>query len=343
MGELHKRKQYAAVDIFKFFCAILVIFIHTKPFQNNFWLDAGVGLLTRFAVPYFFISSAVFLFKKINESKNPYKDYWKYFIRLLRLYAVWFVIFNTIDAIIAQSVRTPLWYIKQFFFCTNGSSLWFLIALLWATAIVFFLTRVLNKKIVFGIALVFWLIGYVFSTLRVLFVRNVVFDALNNTVIAFIGTQNGFFFAFPYVALAALFAGKDLKKSYLRDVILVAGFFVLLAVESLIAVKLVGSDLTFLWLAALPMTYFVMRLTLTLNLKEYKIYYFMRKSSTLIYVLHPLMIIFLKWMLQATGFVAYDDSHLVLTAATLIITIGLSILLVYLSDKKYTKFIKYIM
>ena len=114
MEKLERKKQYAAVDVFKFLCALLVILIHTKPFENHFWLDAGVGLITRFAVPYFFMSSAVFLFKKIDKSKHPYKDYGKYFLRLLRFYAIWFVICNVIEIITTRSIQHPLWYIKQF-------------------------------------------------------------------------------------------------------------------------------------------------------------------------------------------------------------------------------------
>ena len=48
-------KEYAAVDIFKFLCAVLVIIIHTKPFENVFWIDAAFGVITRFAVPFFFV------------------------------------------------------------------------------------------------------------------------------------------------------------------------------------------------------------------------------------------------------------------------------------------------
>ena len=42
--------------------------IHTKPFENNFWLNSGVGMITRFAVPYFFaISVSNFLFVIFRE------------------------------------------------------------------------------------------------------------------------------------------------------------------------------------------------------------------------------------------------------------------------------------
>ena len=74
MGSVLKTEEYSSVDIFKFFCAILVVAIHTKPFENIFWLDAAIGILTRFAVPYFFVSSAYFLFIKLRVTQNPSKE-----------------------------------------------------------------------------------------------------------------------------------------------------------------------------------------------------------------------------------------------------------------------------
>ena len=65
-----KRKSYPGVDIFKMACAILVMIIHTKPFENIFWIDAGIGMVTRFAVPYFFTVSGYFLYKKVEEKSR---------------------------------------------------------------------------------------------------------------------------------------------------------------------------------------------------------------------------------------------------------------------------------
>lgn len=55
------KKDFAAVDLFKMVCAVLVMLIHTKLFENNFWLDAGGGMGTRFAIPFFFVASGYFL------------------------------------------------------------------------------------------------------------------------------------------------------------------------------------------------------------------------------------------------------------------------------------------
>lgn len=54
MEKLKKRQSYIGVDIVKFICAILVIGIHTQPFEFNFILDKGYGMISRLAVPFFF-------------------------------------------------------------------------------------------------------------------------------------------------------------------------------------------------------------------------------------------------------------------------------------------------
>lgn len=288
MGSVLKTEEYSSVDIFKFFCAILVVAIHTKPFENIFWLDAAIGILTRFAVPYFFVSSTYFLFMKLRVTQNPSKEYRHYFLRLFRFYVIWYVIFQIVFALRGE-IRTPIYYIKQFFFCTNGSPLWFLSALLWAATLTFILSRFCKKQVLVGIAIVCFLIGYLFSTLRVLFVGNRIFDSINGTFIAFVGTQNGLFFAFPYTVLGKLLSEKRIipQKNYYCCGILCS--LILLMVESYWAVIKIGADLTFLWISAIPLTYFTMQLTLTTSPKLNMDFYYIRKSSTMLYVIHVLL------------------------------------------------------
>ena len=61
--------QYDSVDIVKFVFSILVIGIHTSPFSFNIWLDRGFGIVTRLCVPFFFTTSAFFLFKNGGVQK----------------------------------------------------------------------------------------------------------------------------------------------------------------------------------------------------------------------------------------------------------------------------------
>ena len=52
------------IDIVKLLMAVLVIGIHTEPFSFHFWLDKGFGICTRLCVPFFFITSAYFYWRK---------------------------------------------------------------------------------------------------------------------------------------------------------------------------------------------------------------------------------------------------------------------------------------
>lgn len=53
-----KNTERSAIDLMKIVCAILVIGIHTEPFGRWELFDQMFGVLTRIAVPYFFVSSA---------------------------------------------------------------------------------------------------------------------------------------------------------------------------------------------------------------------------------------------------------------------------------------------
>ena len=102
-----EKRDYAAVDLFKMVCAILVMMIHTKPFENIFWLDAGIGMITRFAVPFFFTTAGYFVFKKIdNNPEKRKKIIGQYLFRLLRFYFIWFIVFRIIDVVLNSSIQT---------------------------------------------------------------------------------------------------------------------------------------------------------------------------------------------------------------------------------------------
>lgn len=341
MSDTASHKEYKAVDIFKLVCAALVVAIHVKPFESSFWLDAGVGLLTRFAVPYFFCASAYFLLVKLRRIENlsaKCRAVGAYALRLLRLYAVWYVIYAVISAVRGYIHSAP-YYILQFFLPTNGSPLWFLPALIYGVAIVFLLGLILNDKAVFIISCAFLLSGYMLSTLGIMFENADPYIWLHNNVLSVIGTQNGLFFAFPYVALAMVCSGYEFTKKYGRDILGMASSFLLLAAESLAAVILVHSKLTFLWLSALPLTYFTFRLTLTLTVPLKLDYAAIRKMSTAVYVSHPLIMTLLGSLFAAAAI--RDGTNLLLFVFTLVLSAAFSYGIVKLAGIRYFKWLKF--
>lgn len=341
---MEQKKEYAAVDIFKMICAILVMLIHTKPFENIFWVDAAIGMVTRFAVPFFFTVSGYFLFKKVSQ--NPEKKWsivGKYILRLLRFYIIWFIILRIVDITVGGSiVHSFSYYFKHFFFTTDGSPLWFVAALMWAVILYSVLLTVLKSKAIFVIGIIFLMIGYCFSTMLGLTDNWPVVQSLK-PFINYIGVQGSLFFAFPYVALGALMTHKGQKTNIKRDILGIVIFFICLGVESLIMVRKFNAPLTFLWLFMMPTTYFTTHLVLTLPIESKPGYYILRKISTLCYVLHVVIFKSLIYIFDQTGITEKDPHHILLTVSTILITLSLAHCIYILSRKKAFSWIKYCM
>lgn len=340
---MERRKEYAAVDLFKMFCAILVMMIHTKPFENIFWLDAGIGMVTRFAVPFFFTVSGYFLFRKISQRPEKKKEIvCNYLLRLLRFYLIWFIAFRILDGVLAGRFNGVQYYIRQFFFTTDGSPLWFVNALIWAVVLVSVTTLWLKKRTVFIVSIIFLAAGYCLSTLRGVTENTGIFNVIK-PITDFIGIQNGLFFAFPYVAMGALLSEKPLKTENRKNLILVILFFICLGIESLVAVMKLNAPLTFLWISAVPMTWFTVKLVLSFEMESKPIHYTIRKISTLFYVLHVIVFKLLQKFFTTIQFSQIDSMSLILTLCTFVITLGVTYAFFLLSKKEKLQWLKYAM
>ena len=60
-------KRYNSIDVFRLVCAIMIVSIHTQPLSdiNSFAGYFASGIITRFAVPYFFVVSGYFYYDKL--------------------------------------------------------------------------------------------------------------------------------------------------------------------------------------------------------------------------------------------------------------------------------------
>ena len=85
------KKVYTGIDVCKLICAILVVLLHA--IENNSWSSNGIKFIfTRFAVPFFFISSGFFFNKHFSAVKNKKEYFIAYEKKLLKTYFVWAVI-----------------------------------------------------------------------------------------------------------------------------------------------------------------------------------------------------------------------------------------------------------
>ena len=150
---ISSHKNYNSIDLVKFICSILVVMIHISPFGSFSgiigYLDYGVRYyLCRLAVPFFFVCSGFFLYKKtavMNFSFEPTK---KYVVRLFRLYIIWTLIYFPLSYIrFYRGKKDAVFvYIKRFIFSGTYVHLWYLNATIFA--ILLFLNRyILTRKL----------------------------------------------------------------------------------------------------------------------------------------------------------------------------------------------------
>ena len=76
--------NYKNIDILKYICAILIIILHLRPFQNfSDELDLAFNnIITRTCVPIFFLITGYFVAKKEKDSPDYIKNYIKKTISL---------------------------------------------------------------------------------------------------------------------------------------------------------------------------------------------------------------------------------------------------------------------
>lgn len=338
------KRENNAVNIFRFICSILIIINHTKPFETIFLLDSACRLLVRFAVPYFFTSSSFFVFTKLikTESIQQKKVYLSYVKRLFKFYIIWFLI-NSVISISRGHVNNITYYVKQFIIPTSGSPLWFLPALIFASFAVFSMVNIIKMKpkTVFILALPFLVFGYCISTIAGAFSESETFQIIRNNIYPIIGIKNGLFYAFTYVALGCVMAYSNIEKRLKRDIILVVLSFVLLGVEALFNVLVLKAELTSLWIFSLPLTYFTMRCTLTLESPSGFNYNLLRKMGNLNYVIHPILIIYIRDFISYIGIA--DRYNLVYFSITTIFAISFIFVLIKLSGHQKMRFLKHFM
>lgn len=326
--ELNKPNN--GINLFKFLCAFLVIGIHTEPFGNFGILDSAFGVITRIAVPYFFVCSSYFYFLK-GSTKDKLKNYIK---RIFVLYLLWSLIYFIYD-IITTGFTTELFSnFLQDFFLQGYKHFWYLQASIVAIIIIVFLDKITkgNPKTILGITFVLLIIGLIFGTYFPLFSKIGIIHNIGNTwFFNYFGTRNGVFYAPVYMALGYYYAkgfeGFKIKTSFFMTCCM----FIALGIEGIVAIYLAHVQHTILWLSVLPLIFFLFDFSRKLDIKSDGT--FIRKCSTVIYCFHPLFIKLIS-DIEMSGMVKFFVVGIVSVAFASALNI--------LKNKKAFKWLKYL-
>lgn len=97
--------RIVSIDFFRFIAVYAVIFIHTKPFMRDLfpdpsyrWVEYLFNQPSRFAVPFFFVTSGYFLAPKYEGAVPPSTVCLQYVKRILFLFVTWSILYTVIPA-----------------------------------------------------------------------------------------------------------------------------------------------------------------------------------------------------------------------------------------------------
>lgn len=258
-------KKYNMLDIFKFILAFFVIGIHTLD-ESNQWLN----ILFDIAVPFYFISSSYLLFNKIKDMKKEDKltNIKKYILRMLYLYIIWLIIYSPIT--IYMYIKDDLYDInliidiikKLFLTGMIGTcyQLWYILYTTYSSIIIYiFIKKDININYLLIMSILLVIIGYF----------------INIDLIKYIISHLGC--GLLYMSLGNVFNRIKYNNTIVLFVLLIITY--LLSIFASAYIKYLNPILLFM-------------LVINIKVKDNEVYKVLRKSSTLIYFIH-LIILFM--------------------------------------------------
>ena len=295
--EIRKNRSYNGIDVIKFLMCSLVVMSHTSAFSSfgSDWNFAISHIIAHLAIPVYFMASGFFLFKKIKgkEWSETRKVLKTYILRIFRMYTLWSIVYFPLYISLQKSKGMSLsniscQYLYDFIFCGTYIHLWYLLALIVATAILSLAVKSnLNLKWLLVAGFVLYLIGALGDSYYGIGEKIPVINVLlKNILIVFKSTRNGIFVGLFFVVLGAYFSDNMKNENVLKCKILSFAFMLCLLVEGFVLRKynIPKGFNTFLFL--IPTAYYMFQWALQANLENRKVYKEIRSLSIVIYCIH---------------------------------------------------------
>lgn len=367
--KIDKKENYNSVDLFKFICSLLVVILHTSSYCLSNMADGGkvptgasngpiityllplVFSVLRIAVPFFFISSSFFLFKKVNKcntEKEKNQAVKNYCLRILKLYLFWLILSlpYMLDKFLFNSgydVLTGLGVFAIKIICFDAfDGAWYLGATIFSALFVYLLSKKVKNSGLLVISIIFYVLAVLDSTYFNLFglQNNANFMFFQANAPIYLSVFNGF----VYFTIGKLFAENENRVSTKVSLIMALLCFALMYGELTLSNYLGLNYATDCFFALLPFSCFFFQLVINIKLKDKKAYRFIRKSSTFIYLSHfSILYVFFRFV-NTFNWAVFTTSVPVMIAtyfAVVGLCIGVYVLTNSLSKNKSFAWLKY--
>ncbi len=326
-----------SIDIFRYFCAILIVIIHTNPMADySANISFGVSqILTRIGVPFFFAVAGYFYTQKFDKGQKAFVPYVK---KIFITYFIWSCVYLLTEFISwghGQLKGFAVTSVLNFFIKGSYYHFWFFPALIISTCIVTLMYKIKLKKLLIPLGMVLYIVGCIGCSYYTLGVRIPVLGTLFSHP-DFIIVRRIFLMGLPFFIcghLVNIIQGKLLKSDNKKlFVFLFVSAFVWLA-EIVLVIKAELQSNIIITFGLFLLVIAVMLILLKNPLpKSEKLSEKCRILANFTYYSHPLVMLIIKSVNE-------DISKLVLFILTVIICAVIGLVLSAFSKSKVIKYI----
>jgi hypothetical protein len=309
------KKRYDAIDLAKWFCSFLVIYIHASPVldQSPFWEKFMREGICRVAVPFFLGISAFFLFAKMQNHRSGHKRNIQVIFRfckhILLMYFTWSLIYVAYDLFYRHyngaALCKPSVYIWKFWFQGSNIHLWYLIASVYAVFIVYGLWCAGRPALIIACVL-----GCTLQCLETPYRWRFLYNILQMKLLTdeYLAVFRTFSMAVPLMCLGILCLQDHTKKTSKQWLARVAVAAILYVME-IVVVFLIYRDkmLVELLLTGVLLVYYLINwlCVAEFSLPGNFIAKALRLNSTWNYCVHMLVLMLFHWFFAYNGFKRY--------------------------------------
>lgn len=295
------RKNYAGIDYFRLAAAFMVIGIHIGPFSA--WSKDADFIVTycmgRAAVPFFLMVTGYFVMAPyVLSDCQKKKSVYRYLTKNIALYLVSSLLYLPLALYSGNIPHSIPGFFKVILFDGTFYHLWYFpAAIIGCILLIFLIRKSLRAAIIFSVlAYIVGVFGdsYYGLSEKIPLLRY----SYGRIFLISSYTRNGIFFAPAFILLGTLITFPKVRCSVktCKAGIIIA--FACMLVEGSVTYGLHIQKHNSMYLFLIPVMYFLFQILLMVPGKAPG---WIRKGSTLIYIIHPAVIVLLRGFAKVTG------------------------------------------
>lgn len=308
------KKQLDNLDLAKWICSLLIIIIHTAPFEKlpivNFYIT---NVLARVAVPLFFAISGYLFFRKITFENGKITRNSENVSCLIRY--VWHLTIIYVAASVFYLLyKIPMWYsidwwgfhalkdyLSSFFLSGSEYHLWYILASIYGIILFYILLSFIRLDVMKYLCIVGWVIECLLYSYSWIGIDNI--SILNWLTSHFSVCFDAAFRAIPLMGIGLLCAVRPAEKCSITPPLIT---FVAVIIEASCLFFFSPNEGKYSYILMTPLfTYFMLQCLLSVDFqfKNRSIPKWMRDTSLIIYIVHPMVIYLLDLIGMPKGIV----------------------------------------